>query len=153
MITLDQIRRLQDKVETAVKRITELKNENNTLKNELDRHLHRIKELEDLINEFKDAQTEIEAGILSALDQLDRIENDSVERENPLSTGDVDQEADQEDRSSEDSRQSEIDEKEDLPETVPVESGHTEESDPSAEGPDDDSSDTEQDESGELDIF
>jgi chromosome segregation ATPase len=91
MITLEQIRRLQDKVETAVLRISELKSENSTLKNELDRHLNRIKELEDLINEFKDAQTEIEAGILSALDQLDRIENEAVSQNQSQVTTIVDQ--------------------------------------------------------------
>lgn len=78
MISLEQIRLLQDKVKAAVTRIDELKNENDNLKRNLETHLGRIEELEDLINDFKNAQTEIEQGIVSALNQLDQIEDDVV---------------------------------------------------------------------------
>ena len=139
MITLEQIRRLQDKVEAAVLQITELRSENYTLKSELDRHLNRIKELEDLINEFKDAQKEIESGILSALDQLDRIENETVGRGSSEAAEGI---------TEEDPPTVEPSDEEFSPDHAPTESS----SSGSDLEPDDETFDDET-ESGELDIF
>jgi chromosome segregation ATPase len=80
MITLDQIRTLEDKVEKAVLFIDELKEENQLLKKKLENYQEKIDELEILITDFKDDQQEIEQGILNALQNLDRLEDDLVKQ-------------------------------------------------------------------------
>jgi hypothetical protein len=79
MITLDQIRLLEKKVHAAVAQISNLKHENSVLKEKLQSYEKRINELEARIGEFKQDQSEIEQGILSALDQLDKLEDDVLE--------------------------------------------------------------------------
>ena len=78
MITLEQIQKLDQKVQAAVGRISALSRENTELKGKLDEYQKRIGELEVLISTFKQDQTEIEKGILRALEQLDHLE-DSVD--------------------------------------------------------------------------
>lgn len=77
MISLEQIRQLETRVHTAVERIQTLKAENDALKLNLGQYEERIAELEKLVTAFKSEQEEIEAGIVSALSQLDALE-DSV---------------------------------------------------------------------------
>ncbi len=81
MITLEQIQLLEEKVHQTVNRITALKEENSSLKEKLSTYSGRIEELEVLIDSFKQDQGKIEEGILSALKQLDTIEQ-SVAVEN-----------------------------------------------------------------------
>ena len=94
MITLDQIKQLDQKVRKAVDKISTLKNENNMLQGKLDNYQLRIEELEVLINTFKEDQGEIENGIIDALNQLDILEDniDSQESTEPAqeSTGQPD---------------------------------------------------------------
>ena len=78
MITIDQIQKLDRKVQAAVRLIGSLREENNSLKSKLDAYQKRIGELEVLIDQFKKDQIEIEDGIVSALAQLDQLE-DSLE--------------------------------------------------------------------------
>ena len=75
MITIDQIKKLGAKVEAAVSLIRELREENSTLKKNLDLYQKRIDELEVLINTYKKDQGKIEEGIVRALDQLDTLED------------------------------------------------------------------------------
>ncbi len=76
MVTLDQIRSLEAKVQRAVAYIADLKEENALLQKNLEKYRMRIDELEVLINRYKDDQNEIEQGVLNALSHLDRLEDD-----------------------------------------------------------------------------
>lgn len=81
MISLEQIRILEQKVESAVARIRTLSTENRTLKESLERYEGRIHELESMVSSFKAEQDAIEAGIVSALQQLDDLEHTVGERQ------------------------------------------------------------------------
>jgi len=76
MVTLDQIRNLEAKVQRTVAYISELKEENSLLQKNLEKYRERIDELEILINGYKEDQNEIEQGIMNALSHLDRLEDD-----------------------------------------------------------------------------
>ena len=76
MVTLEQIKLLDNKVHEAVTRIDALNKENSALKSKLETYQHRIDELEKLIETFKKDQGEIEEGIKSALDELNKLEDD-----------------------------------------------------------------------------
>lgn len=76
MISLEQIRLLEQKVQAAVARIGQLKQENATLKEHLSSYQKRIDELEVLVESFKADQGQIEQGILNALAQLDQLEDE-----------------------------------------------------------------------------
>lgn len=88
MISLEQIRSLENKVHTAVSRIRALSEENATLKGRLESYEQRIAELETLVSAFKADQEEIEAGIVSALKHLDELE-DSVAESPETPAGDT----------------------------------------------------------------
>lgn len=79
MITLEQIRRLEQRVQAAVSRIATLKDENALLREKLESYEGRILELENSIAAFKRDQGEIEEGIVSALHHLDQLEDDVLE--------------------------------------------------------------------------
>jgi chromosome segregation ATPase len=76
MLTLDQIRKLEAKVQRAVSYIAELKDEKTLLKQKLETYQERIEELEVLITDYKEDQQEIEQGIKNALFHLDQLEDD-----------------------------------------------------------------------------
>jgi len=76
MITLEHIRKLDQKVSAAITTISDLRGENEALKEKLGDYEKRIQELEKLVDEFKEDQSEIEQGILNALSQLDKLEDD-----------------------------------------------------------------------------
>ena len=76
MITLEHIRKLDQKVSAAVTTISDLRGENEALKEKLGDYEKRVQELEKLVDEFKEDQSEIEQGILNALSQLDKLEDD-----------------------------------------------------------------------------
>jgi predicted nuclease with TOPRIM domain len=75
MITLEQIRLLETKVQQAVDRIGRLMNENAALRRALESNEARVQELERIVSQFKDDQGKIEQGIINALAQLDSIED------------------------------------------------------------------------------
>jgi chromosome segregation ATPase len=75
MVTLEQIRNLEAKVQRAVAYIGELKKENALLKKTLEKYRTRIDELEVSINEYKEDQNAIEEGIKNALLHLDKLED------------------------------------------------------------------------------
>jgi len=76
MVSLKQIRTLQDRVNKALSFIELLKEENKTLKATLDKSQQRIQEFEKLITEFKNDQTEIEQTILDVIHKLDSLEDE-----------------------------------------------------------------------------
>ncbi len=76
MVSLKQIRTLQDRVNKALSFIDLLKEENKALKATLDKSQQRIQEFEKLITEFKNDQTEIEQTILDVIHKLDTLEDE-----------------------------------------------------------------------------
>lgn len=78
MLTLDQVQKLEQKVEKAVSLIKALQRDKEDLENKLSRSISRISELEGVINSFKQDQNRIEEGILSALSRLSEFEDAAV---------------------------------------------------------------------------
>ncbi len=79
MLSLDQVRLLEDRVEKAVNRIRLLSEENTRLKLDLQQKGLRVSELENLVRAFKDDQGRIEEGILNALEQLSAFEDTVIQ--------------------------------------------------------------------------
>ena len=75
MLSLDQVRLLENRVEKAVSKISSLTSENEHLRSQLATLQQRVHELEGFVSGFKDDQGKIEAGILNALEQLGALEN------------------------------------------------------------------------------
>jgi hypothetical protein len=79
MVTLEQVKLLETKVAKALDFVNRVTGENTLLKEKLDAYQKRIDELEVLIQCFKEDQSRIEEGILSALNRLNQFE-DAVEK-------------------------------------------------------------------------
>lgn len=75
MVSLDQVRQLEARVNRAVEIIRVLREENRTLRRTVDASQARMKELEDLVRVFKSDQAEIERGLVSAIRKLDQLED------------------------------------------------------------------------------
>jgi hypothetical protein len=75
MITLEQVRTLESRVEKAVLFIDLLQEENASLKEKLSGYERRIQDLEVLVRGFQQDQGRIEEGILHALDRLNSFED------------------------------------------------------------------------------
>lgn len=78
MLTLDQVQKLEQRVEKAVSLIKVLQKDKEDLENKLSMSASRISELEGVINSFKQDQNRIEEGILSALSRLSEFEDAAV---------------------------------------------------------------------------
>jgi chromosome segregation ATPase len=76
MVTVEQVRQLEVRVAKAIDYVNKVTDENILLKNKLDSYQKRIDELEVMIQRFKEDQGRIEEGILSALERLNRFEDD-----------------------------------------------------------------------------
>jgi hypothetical protein len=74
MITLEQVRLLDRKVNQAVELISALKSENQMLNDKLESYQKKISELEVLLSGLKEDQSEVELGFRKALDTLSGIE-------------------------------------------------------------------------------
>ena len=75
MISIDQVLLLQQKVESAVQKIVELKAENDALRNKCSELTNALSEKTELLNSFTADEKKIEDSILGALDRLNKIEN------------------------------------------------------------------------------
>ena len=75
MISLEQVKLLESKVTRTIDFFKKVSEENFRLKDKLDSYQKRIDELEVLIGRFKEDQSRIEEGILSALDRLNQFED------------------------------------------------------------------------------
>ncbi len=103
MLSLEQIQLLEKRARQAVELIKSLRSENDLLESKLEGYESRIKEMEVLIDSFKQDQASIEEGIINALEQLDVLEdivspNDSGETS---SSDDVSKEEPSETKTSE----------------------------------------------------
>jgi len=92
MVTLEQVRLLEEKVSRAIEYVTRtaqentrLASENSRLTGRVDACQKRIDELEVMVQRFKDDQSRIEDGILSALDRLNQFE-DAIETPSEITT-------------------------------------------------------------------
>lgn len=79
MISVEQVKMLEERVHHVVQRMNALRQENGTLHEQLGVARARIEELEAHVAQFADSQAAIERGILSALQHLDTIEDEAVE--------------------------------------------------------------------------
>jgi len=75
MVSLEQVKLLESKVSRTIDYVKKVTEENAGLKEKLDSYQKRIDELEVLIQRFKEDQSRIEDGILSALDRLNQFED------------------------------------------------------------------------------
>jgi chromosome segregation ATPase len=86
MLSLEQVKQLNTKVEKTIEYVRQLNEENATLKIKLENNQKRLDELEVLVTRFKEEQGRIEDGILSALDRLNQFES-AVEKSLAMRTG------------------------------------------------------------------
>ncbi len=80
MVSLEQIRILENKITKACELIGLLKKENATLVRAVESSQKRMSELELYVNQFKNEQVEIESGIMKVLAKLDELEDDVSEK-------------------------------------------------------------------------
>jgi len=78
MVSLEQVKLLDSKVSRLIDHVKKANEENTQLKERLNSNQKRIDELEVLVKQFRQEQSKIEDGILSALDRLNQFE-DAVE--------------------------------------------------------------------------
>ena len=83
MVSLEQVKLLENKVTKMIDYVKKVTEENQKLKETLDSYEKRTGELEVLFQRFKDDQNRIEDGILSALDLLNKFE-DAVDDRSPI---------------------------------------------------------------------
>lgn len=79
MISVEQIKMLEERVHHVVQRMSALRRENQTLHEQLGEATARVAALEGQIAHIADSHAAIEAGILSALQHLDTLEDEAVE--------------------------------------------------------------------------
>jgi FtsZ-binding cell division protein ZapB len=79
MITLEQIRLLEERVRRAVDRIAGLQEENRELRTKAGQYEERVSELEARIDRFTKDQNQIEDGIKKALDRLEGLDAEDAE--------------------------------------------------------------------------
>lgn len=75
MITLDQVLTLEQKVESAVVKIQQLQAENDALRKQCAELTNALSSKSEQLSSFESNQSQIECGILNALDRLNQIEN------------------------------------------------------------------------------
>ena len=88
MISLDLVHVLEKKVESAVSKIIELKNENTALKNRISILEKENTDLNSKVSVFEREQNRVEESILSVLNRLDVVE-DTVSTSAPASQSSV----------------------------------------------------------------
>ena len=75
MVSLEQVKLLESKVTRVIDYLKKVTEEKAHLKEKLSSYQKRIDELEVLVQRFKEDQSRIEDGILSALDRLNQFED------------------------------------------------------------------------------
>jgi FtsZ-binding cell division protein ZapB len=76
MISLEQIRLLEAKINKAVDLINHLREENQVLQKAVDSAQAKMQDLETLVEDFKADQSDIEESIKRAIRNLDQLEGD-----------------------------------------------------------------------------
>ena len=88
MISLDQVQLLEQKVGSAVEKITQLSAENAALRTKCAELQNALDAKSEQFNSFQSDQNKIEEGILSALDRLNTVENTVLESANAENSSD-----------------------------------------------------------------
>ena len=83
MITLEQVRLLDRKVNQAVELIAKLRSENQMLNSKLESYQEKISELEVLLSGLKEDQSEVEHGFQKALETLSVLEESEESTASP----------------------------------------------------------------------
>ena len=78
MISIKQIKKLEEKVFKTVELIKALKQENKILNSEVESANKKVEELEQIISDYRSAQVEVEEGLANAIKQLDELDNIST---------------------------------------------------------------------------
>ncbi|MGP1438984.1 MAG: hypothetical protein ACTTKH_07935 [Treponema sp.] len=86
MITLEQVRLLEEKVESLISVVKSLYQERDSLKETLTQKEKRIEELETVLHSFELSQAKIEESVMNALNQLDVFENTVAHDNDSLSS-------------------------------------------------------------------
>ncbi len=86
MLSLEQIRRLEQRVNEAVERINALENDKRQLKEQLTESRSQAAKLEARLEQQSKDQAAIERGILAALEQLDQLEHEIADGAGPQGT-------------------------------------------------------------------
>ncbi|MDR0378112.1 MAG: cell division protein ZapB [Spirochaetaceae bacterium] len=76
MLSLEQVKLLESKVIKALEYIDQVTEVNTLLQEKLETYQKRIDGLEEVVQRFKEDQSRIEEGIVSALNRLNRFEAD-----------------------------------------------------------------------------
>ena len=85
MITIEQVKLLEEKVESLINVVKSLYRERDLLKGTVAQNEKRIEELESVLHSFEVSQAKIEESVMNALNQLDVFES-SVAHESSSST-------------------------------------------------------------------
>lgn len=78
MVSIDQVLLLQEKVESAVQKIVQLKSENDALRSKCSELTNALSEKTELLNSFKADEEKIESSIKNAISRLDTLENNVI---------------------------------------------------------------------------
>lgn len=78
MVSIDQVLLLQEKVESAVQKIVQLKSENDALRSKCSELTNALSEKTELLNSFKADEEKIESSIKNAISHLDTLENNVI---------------------------------------------------------------------------
>ena len=93
MITLDHVLLLEQKVESAVKKISQLQAENDALRSRCAELTNALSSKSEQLSAFDQDQGKIESGILKALDRLSAIENSVLQTVGQIQNSSVDNNA------------------------------------------------------------
>jgi FtsZ-binding cell division protein ZapB len=93
MITLDHVLLLEQKVESAVKKISQLQAENDALRSRCAELTNALSSKSEQLSAFEQDQGKIESGILKALDRLSAIENSVLQTVGQIQNSSVDNNA------------------------------------------------------------
>ena len=86
MITLEQVKLLEEKVESLIGVVKSLYEERDSLKEVLAQKESRIEELESVLHSFEISQAKIEESVMNALNQLDVFENSVTQDSSTISS-------------------------------------------------------------------
>ena len=77
MISLDQIRTLESRVQRVISRLQQVEAENRELRERAAAGKQRLTQLQQQLDRHSEEQAEIERGILSTLEQLDQVDTEA----------------------------------------------------------------------------
>ena len=86
MISLDQVMLLEQRVESAVEKIQQLQAENDALRSKCSELTNALSSKSEQLSSFETDQSQIESGILKALDRLNAIENQVLKATSQVSS-------------------------------------------------------------------